>query len=139
MKRFLIIVFGVVFCFLSLFFIEVPNYVELNNLAIIEGIGIECFNKDYKIYLKEIIPKKGENGIEYEYRIYKSDKKESIKTSIKDLEDNVKKKLYYKEVKYLVTNCDNSKEIRNILEMRLDYIRHIKGNVFDYLSNLKEK
>ena len=68
MKRLLLFIIILV----GAFIFKIPKYVELNNLAIIEGIGIEHLDNKYTIYLKEIIPKKKENGIIYEYKFYQS-------------------------------------------------------------------
>ena len=60
-----IILFIILFIF-SLF-VKLPKYKELNNLKIIDKITIECDN----YILREIIPNKDNNGIEYEYKYYK--------------------------------------------------------------------
>ena len=56
---------------LELLIIDIPNYVELNNLAIIEEITIIKTKDTYKIELKEIIPLKKDQGINYNYKYYK--------------------------------------------------------------------
>ena len=52
MKKIIIITILV----LTLFIIKIPKYIELNNLAIIESMGIDYKDKTYEVYLKEIIP-----------------------------------------------------------------------------------
>ena len=45
-----------------------PDYVELNDLAIIRGIGVSC-QEEVSLYLQEIIPIKGDSGISYDYEL----------------------------------------------------------------------
>ena len=51
-----------------------PDYVELNDLAIIRGIGVSC-QEEVSLYLQEIIPIKGDSGISYDYEYYQADGK----------------------------------------------------------------
>ena len=44
-KTFIIILIIIIISLFSL-----PSYVELNNLIIVEGIGIKCNKDDYSIY-----------------------------------------------------------------------------------------
>ena len=67
MKKILLILLII----LELSLIKIPNYIELNNLAIIEEIAIEQKNDQYTIILKEIIPIKASEGINYKYKFYK--------------------------------------------------------------------
>ena len=53
----------IIFLLIPLLFINIPPYIELNNLAIIEEIGIKQNKENYTLYLKEIIPIKEELGI----------------------------------------------------------------------------
>lgn len=80
MKRYIILI---IILFLSIF-VKIPRYIELNDLKIIESINCD---KDY-YYLKEIIPIRNNNGIEYEKKIHK----------VKDIDDK-----YF--IKYAVNNC----------------------------------
>ena len=48
-----------------------PKYVELNDLAIIRGVGISC-GEEVNLYFQEIIPVKSDNGISYQYEYYQS-------------------------------------------------------------------
>ena len=52
------------------FVIKIPTYHELNDLAIIKGVGVSYKNSSYTIYMKEIIPARSDDGIEYKYKIY---------------------------------------------------------------------
>ena len=63
MKKYIFI--GIII-FISLF-IKVNDYIELNDLKIIKNI--KCDDNYY--YLTEIIPVRGDNGIEYEKKMYK--------------------------------------------------------------------
>ena len=58
MKKILIIIL-----LIPTLFIKIPEYVELNNLIIIDTIIIQEENNHIKIYLKEIIPTKNNQGI----------------------------------------------------------------------------
>lgn len=98
MKRIVLIVLII----LPILFIKIPEYRELNNLKIIDTIGIDCQNNT--IYLKEINPVRDDNGIEYEYKIYKYNNK----TTHNDLH------LYLKRVKKVITNCHNKNKRQSI-------------------------
>ena len=77
MKKILIIaliVFGA-------FIFKIPEYRELNNIAIIEGIAIDYDGYNYTVYLKEVIPVNSDRGIDYEYKYYK-EKSSTRKTFI---------------------------------------------------------
>ncbi len=118
--------------FILLFIFIVPPYNELNNIAIIDSIGIEKTNDNYIVYLREIIPKKSDNGIKYTYKIYKTytNKLENIESK---LQKNVKKKLYLNKVKYLVININNTKLIDK-LKINPKSIYHT-NNVKDKLKS----
>ena len=82
-------------------------YVELNNLKIVEKIEVNC-KKEYQITYIEKIPKKEDNGIEYEKKKYQISSK-SLKEGLKEIEK--KKHFYIKEAKIEIRNCNNQKEI----------------------------
>lgn len=83
---------------IPLLFIKIPKYKELNHLIIIEKIGFDCSNNT--IYLKEIIPLKDDNGIEYKYIIHK------YNNNFNSLLKNDK---YYLNKDVLITNCSKYK------------------------------
>lgn len=83
---------------IPLLFIKIPKYKELNNLNIITDIGIDC--KNNTIYLKEIIPVKDDDGIEYKYKLHEYHNYNKVLQN---------KKLYLNHVKKVVTNCSNEK------------------------------
>lgn len=93
----------IIFLFIPLLFINIPPYIELNNLAIIEEIGIKHNKENYTLYLKEIIPIKEDNSIEYEYKYYESTNK-NIKSCLKEISKTTKKTIYLNKVKTIYTN-----------------------------------
>lgn len=113
---------------LSIFF-NIPDYAELNNIAIIEGIGVSYNNNHYTIYLKEIIPTKDDLGINYKYNYYKEDGK-SINNTIKKLQKKTKKKLYLSRAKFLITNKKTSSKILKDLNLNIKYIYHTKSDIY---------
>ena len=104
MKKKLIIL---VILFFFLYLLPIPEYVELNHLAFIRSMDIVCKNNDeYEITLKEIIPKKQDNSIEYDYKNY-TEVGNSIETVKKKLEENSSKKMYYERINKITTNCSD--------------------------------
>ena len=99
---------------IPLLFIKIPEYNELNNLAIIDRIYISC-NNNYNVKLREIIPIKDNNGIKYEYKYYKGNGN-NIYSIIKNIDEKTKKKLFYKHVENIYSKCINKKEILDILK-----------------------
>ena len=126
MKKLLIILIIV----LELSLIKIPKYTELNNLAIIEEIAIQKNNNSYTIILKEIIPKKKDQGINYEYEYYQ-ETSASITKAINKIKKKTKKKLYLQKAKSLITNITNSHEI--IIEL------DINPSTIIHTNNIKEK
>lgn len=126
MKKILIILIIV----LELSLIKIPKYTELNNLAIIEEIAIQKNNNSYTIILKEIIPKKKDQGINYEYEYYQ-ETSASITKAINKIKKKTKKKLYLQKAKSLITNITNSNEI--IIEL------DINPSTIIHTNNIKEK
>lgn len=80
-----IILFVILFI-LSLF-VKLPKYRELNYLKIIDKVTFYC---DY-ISLREVIPTKDDNGIEYNYKYYK--------------EKKVNKSIYYVDKAKIIDKC----------------------------------
>ena len=93
----------IIFLLIPLLFIKIPPYIELNNLAIIEEIGIKKNKENYTLYLKEIIPIKEDNSIKYEYKYYESTNK-NISSCLKDINKTTKKTIYLNKVKTIYTN-----------------------------------
>ena len=114
---------------MSFFLIKIPTYVELNNLIIVEGIGVECNHNNYKLYLKEVIPTKDDTGITYKYKIINSDSFNSLRKAYKKIEEKSKKKIFYKDAKYIITNCTKSNQIINYFNIDPNYIEHTKNEI----------
>ena len=60
--------FIIIILFIISSFINIPKYIELNDLVIIDKIYIDCNNKIIKY--REIIPYKDNNSINYKYKNY---------------------------------------------------------------------
>ena len=106
-------IFLIILIFLFIYYPR-EKYVELNHLAIIKEIDINCLDF-YNVTLKEIIPEKKDNGIEYQYHNYyfNGDDLFTIKNDI----SNYKKKLYLKHLRVFRTNCNNYKDIKKVLNI----------------------
>lgn len=107
---------------------KIPNYVELNDLAIIQGIGYSCNSKDKTLYLKEILPIKGETGIEYQYEYYQ-DSGKNLESILNKMENKAKKKIYLSQTKFIITNCKNSNKILKELKLKDIKIYHENKNI----------
>lgn len=127
-------IFIVIIILIGAFLFKIPEYVELNNLAIIESIGVDFNNDKYTIYLKEIIPKKDENGIKYEYKYYKSEDA-NISDAYYKLKDKTKKKLYYNDVKVLIVNIEKSNKVIKLFQIKPKNIVHVKKDVLKKLKS----
>lgn len=121
----LIITFG--------FIIKIPVYHELNDLAIIQGIGVEYKNSSYIVYMKEIIPIRNDQGISYKYKYYEADA-DLLEKAMKKVQDKTKKKLYYKRCKFLVTNINNSDYLKKVLNIHPKNVYHPSGDIRSYLA-----
>lgn len=120
---------------LPIFIFKIPKYVELNDLAIIQGVGYSCHDGNKILYLKEIIPIKGEAGLEYQYEYYQ-EQGEKFNNLVQKIEEHTKKKIYLSKVKFVVTNCDISKDVEE--ELKKDDIKiYYVGN--DIKQKLKKK
>lgn len=124
MKKYILILI-IIF---ELITINIPKYVELNNLAIIEEIAVEKKNNHYTLILKETIPIKDDQGINYKYKYYEK-KAPTVEKAYKYLINSTKKKLYLKRTKSLITNTKFSKEIIKTLDISPKTITHVQNNV----------
>lgn len=129
MKKIIVGIVCVVIVIAFLFIIKIPKYIELNNLIIIEGVGVECKGQNYTIYLREIIPMKDDTGISYKYKFYTSDEADSIDKAYNDIIDKSGKKIFYDDTKYLITNCSKSDKIIDYFDIKPDYIEHTKNDI----------
>lgn len=112
---------------------KIPEYKELNDLAIIDGIGVYYDGDNYNVYLREIIPIKSDQGIDYEYKYY-DDKDDDIKKAYKKIVTNTKKKFYLKRCRTLITNLYTSDSIMKDLDIKPKSIVHKKDNIDDSLK-----
>lgn len=110
MRKYIFIIYFI-FCSIFLILVEIPNYVELNDLIIVDSIGIDCSNSN-TIYIKEIIPIKSDNKINYKYKFY-SYSDSNFNNLISGIDNKTSKKLYYDQVKLIITNCSNDIGIKS--------------------------
>lgn len=92
------------------FFLPLSDYVELNHLMIVEKIGLECKNNEYQLYLKEIIPKKGNNGIDYDYKIIEATGT-TITKAYQKIEKKTKKDIFLEDTRTVITNCKKKESL----------------------------
>lgn len=81
--------------------LPIKPYIELNHLKIIEDITVDC-KKEYTITYQEKIPKKEDNGIEYQKKEYVMHY-DSLKEAKKSLKE--KKNFYIKKAKIKTVSC----------------------------------
>lgn len=126
---------GIIILLISIFvFPKISPYVELNNLAIIESIGVSYKDENYTIWLKEVIPIKDEQGINYEYEYYKGTG-QSIDKAYKEIILKTKKKLYLKRAKLLITNLKHSQNVIDDLKIKPKNILHSTESIYKELKN----
>lgn len=126
---------GIIILLISIVvFPKISPYVELNNLAIIESIGVSYKDENYTIWLKEVIPIKDEQGINYEYEYYKGTG-QSIEKAYKEITLKTKKKLYLKRTKLLITNLKHSQNVINALKIKPKNILHSTESIYKELKN----
>lgn len=121
----LIITFG--------FIIKIPEYHELNDLAIIQGVSVEYKNNSYIVYMKEVIPIRSDMGIDYKFKYYEGESSD-LEKAIERVQDRTKKRLYYKKVKFLATNIENSDYIKDILKINPKNVYHPAGDIKEHLK-----
>ncbi|MBQ8131239.1 MAG: hypothetical protein IJ193_01970 [Bacilli bacterium] len=92
---------------------------ELNHLIIIDKVSILSKNNTYFITLREIVPQRQDNGIDYSYHYYRY--RVSDFEEFKELIQ--KKRFYFSKVKSLTTNL-NSDSIRSLLKIHPKTIYH---------------
>ncbi len=127
-----IIVLAILFVLFG-FVIKIPTYHELNDLAIINGIGVSYKNGSYTIYMKEMIPTRSNEGIEYKYKIY-TGSGDDLESALGEIADSTKKKLYYKKCKFLVTDISYSDFINEFLNIKPKNIYHPTDGVKNILE-----
>lgn len=115
---------------------KIPEYVELNDLAIIRGAGVSCHEDEVSLYFQEIIPMKGDAGITYQYGYYQGDGT-NLHTAFQKIEDKNKKKLYLSKIKFLVTDCKTSTSFLKEFKQKDIKIFHVKRGVLKELKQIK--
>ncbi len=120
---------------LPILIFKIPKYVELNDLAIIQGVGYSCYDGHKTLYLKEIIPIKGDAGLEYQYEYYQ-EQGEKFNHLVQKIENHTKKKIYLSKVKFVVTNCNISKDVEEELKKEDIKIYYVES---DIKQKLKKK
>lgn len=118
----------IIISFIVGFFLPIPKYVELNHLMIVDRIGLDCLNNQYTLYLKEIIPKKGDNGINYDFQLYSGDGS-SISEAYDNLLKKNHKKVFLKDVQELITNCVKSDKSIYYFSVKPNHIVYTKKNI----------
>ncbi len=111
--------------------LKIPPYVELNDLAIIIGIGIEENNDSCYVYLKEAIPIKEENGLKEKYKYYHN-KGTNCEEALKKIKKTTKKKVYLQKSKYLIIN--HEKKLPKKFLFKNEKIYKTKKDVFKLLK-----
>ena len=108
---------------LELLIIKIPEYNELNNIAIIEEISVIKQNNKYHITFKEIIPIKENNSLTYKYKEHKI-KTNDLTKSLDEISKTTKKKLYLSKTKSLTTNLTYSNKIIKLYKIKPKIINH---------------
>lgn len=115
------VIYTVIITILILGTSTLTKYEELNNLAIISNINLAYKNGNYIITLQEIIPKKGDNKVKYEYK-NSSITSRSIKKGFKKIKDYSHKKIYLKKVQNIILDYKSRKKVFN------SFINYYKNN-----------
>ena len=95
------------------------NYQELNELAIINAIGIDKIEDEYIISLQVVNTEKIDlsNGEEEKFVVYKG-KGKTIQEALNDIATSISKNIYLNSIQVLIINEDISKEgIHSILDL----------------------
>lgn len=119
MKKILTILLVLIIAYL----LNIPPYIELNDLAIIETVAIEKQDNLYTLYLKEVIPTKNGHGINYEYKYYQ-ETAVSIEKALENVKTSSNKKIYLTKTKKLITNIKNTETIKKELDIKPNSIIH---------------
>lgn len=108
---------------LELLIIKIPEYNELNNIAIIEEISVIKQNNKYHITFKEVIPIKENNSLTYKYKEHKI-KTNDLTKSLEEISKTTKKRLYLSKTKSLTTNLTYSNKIIKLYKIKPKIINH---------------
>lgn len=132
------------------------KYRELNELSIISTITIAYEDNEYHLVLQEILPEKGENKVDYNYKYHES-KSKSLDKAFNNIIGNSPKYIYLEKVqnviiaedekekitktffKYLKKNKDINPESNYIISKNsLKKVLEI-SNDYNYLSSILKK
>lgn len=136
--KYLKTVFVVILVLVPIFIFKIPEYVELNDLAIIEGIGLSCHEDGVTLYLKEVVPVKSDAGITYQYNYYQSDGKKLDKAYQK-IQNKEDKKIFMNRSQYIVTNCTSTDfifEYFHLYDLKIQH-QHTNKNIVKQLKKTK--
>lgn len=120
---------------LGAYIVKIPKYKELNEIAIIEGMAVSYQDSVYNVYLKEIIPIKTDDGINYKYKYY-HEKSDNLEKAYKKIINNTKEKLYIKRCRVLVTNLKDSSIVLFTFNINPKSIYHVNDKVYEKLKSL---
>ncbi len=99
-----------------LLLLPIPSYVELNHLIIVDEIHVIC-KDSYFLTIREIIPIKEDNTIDYHYKEYKSSNK-NLEDAKKKIEESTKDRFYYRKAKIIINYCPNKKKILELFDLK---------------------
>lgn len=134
--KYLKTVFVVILILIPIFIFKIPEYVELNDLAIIEGIGLSCHEDGVTLYLKEVVPVKSDAGITYQYNYYQSDGKK-LDNAYQKIQNKEDKKIFMNRSQYIVTNCTSTDFIFEYFHLYDLKIQHADKNIVKQLKKTK--
>ena len=112
MRKYLLFIIPIIILFLM----PIPSYVELNHLIIVDEIHVIC-NDSYTLMIREIIPIRENNSIDYQYKEYQSSHKD-LELAKKRIEDDTKYPFYYKRAHLKISNCPNKKKILELFDLK---------------------
>ena len=136
--KYLKTVFVVILVLVPIFIFKIPEYVELNDLAIIEGIGLSCHEDGVTLYLKEVVPVKSDAGITYQYNYYQSDGKK-LDNAYQKIQNKEDKKIFMNRSQYIVTNCTSTDfifEYFHLYNLKIQH-QHTNKNIVKQLKKTK--
>lgn len=86
------------------------KYRELNELSIISTITISYGDGEYHLVLQEILPEKGENKVDYNYKYHES-KSKSLDKAFNNIIGNSPKYIYLEKVQNVIISNKEKDEI----------------------------
>lgn len=127
-----------------LLLINSHNYKDLNNIAIITNISIEKDKNNYKVTFQEIIPKRNDTNIKYDYKYYTNINKD-LKNAFNEIDTDITKNIYLEHLENIVIKDDELhtiKKIESIINTDLDNFNIILSEtnpeeIIKYSNNYK--